>query len=474
MRIVALILTVVAGVFPLALVSAEESGSKPGVEKSADRIKQIEQERIATLKAAAETAAALHEIGQAPTEEVLEAMVLVHEAELDAVEKEADRIAGLQGLVKVLRELEETAKARKAAARGTEAAALRAKARRLEAELRLERANQQAQRHAKNNDPQQGKVEVASVQAKDIVVAEQFVCQVRSRRHIDVRSLQSGYLEEIHAKEGQAVKQGDVIFKLSPVLYQARLDAELAEVEVAALNLKTTERLFQNKLVAEEEVAQSRAKLAGAQAKAKLAQAELDLTIVRAPFDGIVDRMQQQEGSLVTERDVLTTLSDNREMWVYFNVPLTRYLQYMTLPAKDRTLGVELVLAGDRKFPQPGKVAAIDGQFDEQTGTIAFRADFPNSDALLRHGMTGNVRIQRTVASAIVIPQQATFELLDQRYVYVVDKEGVAQRREIVVQSELQDGFVIEKGLDVNDKIVLEGVRQIRDGEKLEYELRKP
>ena len=217
------------------------------------------------------------------------------------------------------------------------------------------------------------------------------------------------------------------------------------------------------------------AKLAKAKAKAKLAEAELNFTNVKAPFDGIIDRLHEQQGSLVKEGDILTTLSDNSVMWVYFNVPEARYLEYMADLDQDKEdQKIELVLANGNKFPQTGKIGAIEADFNNETGNIPFRADFPNPDRLLRHGQTGTVLIHRTLKDAIVIPQRATFEILDKRYVYVVDKDDVVHQREIVVQNELDDIFVIKKGLDVNDKIVLEGVRQVRDGEKVEYEFRKP
>ena len=135
---------------------------------------------------------------------------------------------------------------------------------------------------------------------------------------------------------------------------------------------------------------------------------------------------------------------------------------------------IELMLANGNKFPQTGKIGAIEAQFNNETGNIAFRADFPNPDGLLRHGQTGTVLISRTLKNAIVIPQRATFEILDKRYVYVVGKDDVVHQREIAVQNELDDIFVINKGLDVNDRIVLEGGRQVRDGEKVEYEFRSP
>jgi membrane fusion protein, multidrug efflux system len=201
----------------------------------------------------------------------------------------------------------------------------------------------------------------------------------------------------------------------------------------------------------------------------KLAEAKLNFTDVRAPFDGIVGRLHEQAGSLITERDTLTTLSDNRVMWVYFNVPEKRYLEYMAARGQDiEAPKIELVLANGSKFPNLGKIGAMEAEFNNKTGNIPFRADFDNPNGLLRHGQTGNVLIHRTLKNALVIPQRATFEILDKRYVYVVGKDDVVHQREIAIQNELEDSFVIKSGLDVNDRIILEGVRQVKDGEKVE------
>ena len=116
----------------------------------------------------------------------------------------------------------------------------------------------------------------------------------------------------------------------------------------------------------------------------------------------------------------------------------------------------------------------VEGRFNNEIEFIAVRADFPNPDGLLRHGQTGTILIHRKLHDAIVIPTEATYEILDKRYVYVVDKDDVAHGREIVVQNEMDDIFVIKKGVGVGDRIVLEGLRQVRDGEKVEYEFRRP
>ncbi len=132
------------------------------------------------------------------------------------------------------------------------------------------------------------------------------------------------------------------------------------------------------------------------------------------------------------------------------------------------------MLANQTKFPQPGKFGAIEGQFNNVTGNIAFRADFPNPDRLLRHGQNGTILLNRKLHDATVIPLRATYEMMDKRYVYVVDKDDVVHRREIVVQNEMDDIYVIEKGVGVGDRIVLDGIRQVHDGEKVEYEFRPP
>lgn len=286
--------------------------------------------------------------------------------------------------------------------------------------------------------------------------------------------MERGYLERIPVKEGQYVKAGDQLFTVIPVLYQTKYEAENAEAQLAQLELNYTKTLHEKNVVSQNEVKLQEAKLAKANAKAQQAAAELNFAKVKAPYDGIIDRLQHQQGSLVEEGEVLTTLSDNSVMWVYFNVPESRYLEYMAdLKEQRGEFKVELMLANGSKFDQLGKISAIEADFNNQTGNVPFRADFPNPDRLLRHGQTGTVLISRVQNDSIVIPQRATFEVLAKRYVYVVDQDNVAHQREIEVKKELDDLFIISKGLGVQDKIVLEGIRQVRDGEKVEFEEHK-
>ncbi|MHC5537447.1 efflux RND transporter periplasmic adaptor subunit [Singulisphaera rosea] len=316
---------------------------------------------------------------------------------------------------------------------------------------------------------------VTSPKVQDITITESFVCQIRSKRHIEVRALEGGYLNKIWIQEGQAVKEGDYMFQVLPVLYKARLDAEVAEVELARLKWEQAKSLLGQKFVSDQDVKLHEAELAKADAKRQLAKAELSFTDVKASFSGIVDRLLQREGSLIREGDILTTLADNSVMWVYFNVPEKYYLEYMARRKQHQLEDkIELVLANGDTFPQKGVIGAIEAEFNNENGNIKFRADFPNPEALLRNGQTGTIKINRPFRNALLIPQRATFEILDKRYVWVIDAKGIAHQTLITITHELEDIFVIDKGLKAEDKIVLEGVREVQEGGKVEYEFRKP
>lgn len=340
-------------------------------------------------------------------------------------------------------------------------------------------AEEKEQSHEEHNT-----IVVTSPLIKHVIVTQPYVCQIRSRRHIEVKAMQEGYLEEVTVKEGQAVKKDEVMFKVIPVLYKARLEAEKAEAQFARVELFNTRKLNDQRVVSDQEVRLYEAKLARADAKVALAEAELKFTEVRAPFDGIMDRLFQQQGSLVKKDEILTNLSDNSVMWVYFNVPEARYLEYKRRQRKSQDASqlilvgsqIELALADGSKFDQsPGNTVTIEGKVNNETGNIAFRADYPNPDGLLRHGQTGTVLIHRQMKNAIVIPQRATFEILDKQYVWVVGEDHVVHQRPITIQHELEDTFVIQGGIGVKDKIILEGVRQVKEGQTLEqFEFKKP
>ncbi len=302
---------------------------------------------------------------------------------------------------------------------------------------------------------------------KDIEITKQYVAQIRSVQHIEVRSFEKGYLQNIYVKEGQLVKKGEKMFQIMPLLMQAKLATAKAEYEVARIEYSNTLILQQKNVVSINELALAKARLDKEKAKVNLAEAHLGLTTVTAPFDGLMDRFKVRLGSLIDEGELLTTLADNSEMWVYFNVSEADYLHYKTKKNDGQPTPVQLKLANGEMFKHIGQIDTIEADFDNKTGNIAFRATFPNPDGLLRQGETGNVVITEKLENALLIPQKATFEVLDKKFVYVVDKDSKLVSRNVVLAQEVPHLFVVQEGLKEGDVILLEGLGKVHNGQKI-------
>jgi membrane fusion protein (multidrug efflux system) len=328
--------------------------------------------------------------------------------------------------------------------------------------------------HEHEDEHKKSRLIVTRPLKQDATVTREYVCQIHSRSNIEVRAMERGYLEATHVTEGQLVKEGDLMFKILPVVYQADLKRVEAEAQASRVEYENTKRLADNKVVSESELAMVKAKLDKTQAEVSLAQAHLSFTEIKAPFSGLMDRLHLRKGSLVDEGDLLTTLSDNSEMWVYFNVPEAEYLDYASQVQPEERKAVSLVMANGEEFGQAGRVNVIEAEFNHETGTIPFRADFPNPDGLLRHGGTGNIQMKKLVKGAVLVPQKATFEILDHHYVFVVDKDDVLTQQRIQISEEIEDLFIVSKGVTAEDKIVVEGLQQAKSGEKAEYDFEEP
>ncbi|WP_276363532.1 efflux RND transporter periplasmic adaptor subunit [Daejeonella sp. H1SJ63] len=325
-------------------------------------------------------------------------------------------------------------------------------------------------KHEKHAEEAKTKFLVSSPILKDTLIYKEYVSQIHSVNHIEIRSQERGYLQKIYVDEGQFVKKGQLMFQIMPLIYQAEMLKAKAEVNFAEIEYKNTRSLADSNIVSKNELALAKAKLDKAKAELALAQAHLDFTEIRAPFDGIMDRFHTQLGSLIDEGELLTMLSDNSKMWVYYNVPEAEYLDIQQQVKSKKQLEVKLEMANKQLFDHSGTVETIGADFNNETGNIPFRATFSNPDRLLRHGETGNILMPIVLKQAVIIPQKATFDVLDKKYVYIVDQNNVLKAKQITISHEMPHLYVVASGLSVNDKILAEGLGKVKNNEKISYE----
>lgn len=319
-----------------------------------------------------------------------------------------------------------------------------------------------------------GKYTVTSPLRVDTSFTKEYVSQIQSIRNIEIRAQEKGYLQTINVDEGRYVHAGQVLFKIVPTMYEAEYLKAQAAVKEAELELLNAKTLTDKDIVSKSESAIAQAKLDEAKADMALAKLHLSLTEIKAPYDGVIDRIPLKIGSLVDEGALLTTLSDNKSVYAYFNVPEKEYLDYKAQKDTNNMKRVSLLLANGEKHKYKGVVETVEGQFDNETGNIAFRAKFPNPDMLLRHGETGKVLMIVPLRNALLVPQKATYELQDKVYVFVVDKNNIVKSRNITIKNRLSNIYAVDSGLLDGDKILLEGVQNVKDDDKIAYKYIEP
>jgi membrane fusion protein (multidrug efflux system) len=320
---------------------------------------------------------------------------------------------------------------------------------------------------------------VTYVISKDTVLVNEHVVDVHAIRHVEIRARVPGYLDVIHVDEGQAVKAGQLLFKINDEEYRAHvlrakasLHAAKADVHAIELEVERVSMLVDKKVISETELRLAKAKVDIAKAKVEEAQSDLSQaniryshTDIRAPFDGVVDRIPFKIGSLIDEGHLLSSIFDSNFIYAYFRVSEKEYLQYAKSELDERrSNNVELIQADGSTHQYPGHIETLEGEFDTSTGTIAFRAKFPNPDHILKHGSTGKIRLFTRVEAALVIPQKSTFEIQDKTYVFMVGADNKARVQSFLPSSRLAHFYIVQSGLNEGDRIIYEGIKNVRDG----------
>ncbi|HEY8402842.1 MAG TPA: efflux RND transporter periplasmic adaptor subunit [Cytophagaceae bacterium] len=309
-------------------------------------------------------------------------------------------------------------------------------------------------------------------------ITNEFVANIQAVKNVEINARVKGYLEQVYVDEGQYVKKDQLLFRINDEEYRsaltkakANLAYAIAEANELELETERMRALVDNQVVSKTELKVALARLDAAKAKIIEAQSTVDhatmqvnLTRIKAPFDGIIDRIPFKIGSLIDEGTTLTNLSDISEVYAYFNVSETEYLQYVKSHKGKKEEEVELILADGSKFGQPGKVETMEGEFNQTTGSIAFRARFPNPDKLLKHGSTGTIQLTGLHKASILIPHKACIELQDKNFVFVVDKDNKVSMKSFKPKYRLSESYIVESGLNAGDVVVYEGVQSIREG----------
>lgn len=328
---------------------------------------------------------------------------------------------------------------------------------------------------------------VLSVAATKATTYQEFQATIEGKVNVEIRPQVDGYLDKIYVDEGAYVTAGQPLFKIDDRPYseqvnnaQANVQAAKANMEKAAIEVNRLQPLVQNKVVSDVQLKAAQAAYEAAKAAVSQAQAagnnagiNLGYTLIKAPTSGYIGRIPFKKGALVGKNDAqpLTVLSDVREVYAYFSMSEGDFLQFTnqatgkTIADKIRELPpVELQLADKSIYTSKGKIEVMEGQFDKTMGTISFRAVFPNESGLLRTGSTGKIRIPHTSSSTLAVPQQATYELQDKVYVFVVGDSNKVASQPINISGRTTAYYLVDKGLQPGAKIVFAGMDRLRDG----------
>lgn len=328
---------------------------------------------------------------------------------------------------------------------------------------------------------QQETFKVTSPFVTDTVITNEYVAEINALQNVEVRSRIEGFIEDQLVDEGKTVRKGQKLFTISSKEYQqdvqkakAALKSVIAELKSAEIELNNALNLFEKKIIGRSEYDLSEVRVEALKAKVEEAesernQAELNLsyTEIKAPFDGIINRISNKPGSLVEEGSLLTSISNNKEIFAYFNVSEKDYLDYISSQGAGKSKKVSLLLANGVLYQHTGIIETTESEFDKSTGNIAFRAKFPNPENLLKHGASGKVLVKTELKNAMLIPQKSTYEIQENTYVFLVTANQRVQQQQIIPLVRLPHWYVIEQSLSVNDKIIYEGIQKVKDGDTI-------
>lgn len=324
-------------------------------------------------------------------------------------------------------------------------------------------------------------VPVTNLVQMDTIIYREYIADIQSQRNVELRSRLTGFLNKIYVDEGVYVRKGQVLFALNDEEYkadfaqaQAALNSAQAEVKKVELEIERTKKLVDKNIVSSTEADLLQVQLRAAKAKVNEGEAvlnqartKLSHTMIRAPFDGRIDRILLKEGSLLTEGALITTISDQDKVNVYYNISESEYLALATDSSFNRNSfkqNVQLILANGDVYPYPGVAELVESEFEASTGSISLRARFDNPNGLLKHGASGRIGVPTSTGDLTFVHQKSVLEIQDKAYVYVVGSDNKVKMVPFQNGQRVGHYYIVESGLEPNTKVVFEGVQTLRDG----------
>ncbi|SHG28295.1 membrane fusion protein, multidrug efflux system [Salegentibacter echinorum] len=292
----------------------------------------------------------------------------------------------------------------------------------------------------------------------------------------EVRAKVSGYITDVLVDEGEKVKKGQILFKLETESLNQEADAAKANVNAAQVEVDKLKPLVEKDIISEVQLETAKAKLQQAKSNYNSISANIGYANIKSPVNGYVGSIRFRRGVLISPSDPqpLTTVADISEVYAYFSLNEDEYLDFInTAEGKTREEKiknmppVKLVMANGKTYAEEGKIEAINSQVNKSTGSVSFRAIFPNPNRILTNGNSGEIKIPQTFEDAVVVPQRSTYEQQGQTYVYKVvetDSNTVANSTQIKITTPVKNLYVIESGIEKGDKVIAKGIGKLKNG----------
>ncbi|ANQ51925.1 efflux RND transporter periplasmic adaptor subunit [Flammeovirga sp. MY04] len=320
---------------------------------------------------------------------------------------------------------------------------------------------------------------VVQAEIRDVSYEKAYPASVKGEVSSEVRAKISGYIDAVYVDEGQKVRKGQKLFHIETASLSEQVQTAKAQVEVAEVEVARLRPLVEKKVISEIQLKTAEAKLAEMKSNLNTIYANISYATITSPVNGVVGSINFRQGTLVGPNTAsLTEVSDIENVFAYFSMNEKDFLSF-TKDVKGKDMeekiknlpSVQLLLADGSLYANEGNIVTISGSINQETGSVSFRAKFPNQEGILRDGSSARVIVKNEVKDALVIPYQSTFEQQGQTIVYKVSETDSLYTKKITTSIKTDRLLVIDHGIEKGDKILAEGVNVVRSGQKIKSKL---